>query len=689
MAAVAVLGFALDDQRGAPTAVVDSQLDIVSKLASSIQGSTRNSVDELNRMVAARSAESTPAADTDLLTRVVGDATIWSGAAVVEITSRRPLAAVGAGLPFDLLPPVLPLDTTFAITTADGPTLFRSTDLDASRILLAAQPLTMRNLRLNPDARQGIFVLTSDGKSPLMQGVSAVDPVHLPVIFRGLVESGSRQSRQVTVTEWPDQQLVVSSAPLGDTGVTVASVVIADVTDGTSTSRGLLLGCTLLAMTVPTFLLMRVSLVRPVRALLKQGKADACGAVTARRQPLRVAEAYRIARALALASGTSLRALPRAWWRPTVLQGLTAAVVVALLWPAVAAATALTATDPSVPDQVIRDEESRVEAASSALGNVLDGGLQTVSRVSRSVGAPDSAGTTALLERELTGEGRFRGLYLVDPTGSVVNSAGRKALRTSRPLPGEIGIELDTSVSRLPVVYAFRVGEKGFSVVGEFDVDYLLGMMRQVEGRVRVVDGELRTILDSEGFRAFQTLQSTAAAQVAIEVLPGGTVGRAETSEGVPTLIAAASLTTPATVAHLEWAVVIEQDLAGLRLPELVERRWTLLIAGAAVGIVLLTAAWQFYIFVRPLQRLAGAADKISEGSFELPIPPQRHDDIGAVAMCLEICRQVRHTGSARFGGAIRLRGSEGNFTAVLPRTPPQPPADRAGPSSYDRAERG
>ncbi|MEK8108259.1 hypothetical protein NKG94_31305 [Micromonospora sp. M12] len=45
----------------------------------------------------------------------------------------------------------------------------------------------------------------------------------------------------------------------------------------------------------------------------------------------------------------------------------------------------------------------------------------------------------------------------------------------------------------------------------------------------------------------------------------------------------------PATVAHLEWAVVLEQDVAGLRLPAMVERRWTLLVAGAVVGIALLT----------------------------------------------------------------------------------------------------
>ncbi|MEK8108260.1 hypothetical protein NKG94_31310 [Micromonospora sp. M12] len=58
----------------------------------------------------------------------------------------------------------------------------------------------------------------------------------------------------------------------------------------------------------------------------------------------------------------------------------------------------------------------------------------------------------------------------------------------------------------------------------------------------------------------------------------------------------------------------------------------------------------------------------MSDGTVELPVPPQRHDDIGAIAMCLEICRQVRHTGSARFGGALRMRGAGLDRTTVLGR---------------------
>ncbi|HEX2774288.1 MAG TPA: HAMP domain-containing protein [Micromonosporaceae bacterium] len=684
LGAAIVLGFALNHQRGVPPAVVESQQDNVSKVASSIQLTAQNSIEDLDRLIATRSP-STP--DPELLKQVVADGKTWSGAAVVETPSRRPLATHGTGLPIELLPPTLAVDHAVPITTADGPFLVHGTALDSSRTLLAMHRVTMNDLRLNPEARQGVFVITPDGKNTLLQGVNAVDQVHLPVVFQRVAQSASSEGYPVRVTEWPDKQLVVASAPVGETGAKVTSLIVAEVAGGTSTKQGFLLGLTLLATAVPSFLLMRAALVRPVRTLLRQAKADACGDRRIKRPRLRVGEAHRIARALALTSGgPESPSPPRRRWRPTVMHALAAATVLALLWPAAALATTLRAPAPPLPDQLVRDEESRAEAASNLLGNALNNGLQTVIRISEAE-VTDPAHVTPVLERELADKRRFRGLYLVDPSGSVVSSAGREPLR-SEPLHGEAGIDLDDKSARVPVVYAFRVAANGFAVVGEYDIDYLLEIMREVDGHARVVDKDLRTVFDSEGFRAFQELQGSAR-EAAREALQGGAVGRAETSNGSPALIAAASLAKPNTVTSLKWSVVVEQDLASLRVPESDGRRWTLLVAGAAVGAVVLTQVWQYCIFARPLRRLAKAADEISNGSVEAPIPPQRHDDIGALAMCLEICRQVQHAGSTRLGGATRMRGTEEDRTAVLTHVPQQPAVDRAAQSPGDRAEGG
>ncbi|MGS2618751.1 HAMP domain-containing protein [Micromonospora sp. LZ34] len=685
LAAAIVLGFALNHQRGVPPAVVDSQRDNVSKVATSTRLTIQHSVEELDQQVSTR-APGTP--DPELLKRVVGDGATWNGATIMETTTRRPLATLGPEVPLDQLPPTLPANV-FPVTTEDGPALVRNIALDGSRTLLAMQPLNMDELRLNPKARQGVFVITPDGKSTLMQGVSAVDEVHLPVVFRGLAQSESSEGHPIRVTEWPDRQLVVSSAPVGNTGVTLATLIVAEETGGTSTVRGLLLGLTLLALAVPSFLLMRLALVRPVRSVLDQAKANASGAAPKKRHPLRIAEAHRIAQALATTSGEpSSASAPRTrwrWrWRPTVTQGLAVATVAALLWPAAAVATTIGAPKPSIPEQLVKDEESRAEAASTLMGRALNNGLQTVIRISQAAEAGDPAQMTPLLKQELADKQRFRTLYVMDSNGSVISSAGREPLRKER-LRGESGIDLDDKTARVPVVYAFRVGANGVATVGEYDIDYLLEMLREVDGQARVVDEDLRTVFDSEGFRAFEELEGSARGAAA-EALNGGTVGRAEKPGGGAALIAASGLNKPNTVAPLKWSLVVEQDLAGLRLPQSDGRRWTLLVAGAATGVVLLTQVWQYYVFARPLRRLATEADKIRDGSVEEPIPPQRHDDIGELAMCLEICRQARHTGSARLGGVTRIRGTEDDPTAVLPEIPPRADAERVAPPTVYRA---
>jgi hypothetical protein len=158
-------------------------------------------------------------------------------------------------------------------------------------------------------------------------------------------------------------------------------------------------------------------------------------------------------------------------------------------------------------------------------------------------------------------------------------------------------------------------------------------VLRAVDGRVRIVDEDLRTVFGSEG-SAFQELEVPHVLRLRAHQ---GNVGMAKTPEGVA-LIAVAGLNKPNTVAPLKWSLVVEQDLAGLRLPEAmggVGLCWSL----ALTGMVLLTPA---VAILRLLAATASARRRASISSSVGPISPQRHLTSG-MAMCLEICRQVRH----------------------------------------------
>lgn len=669
IAVATVLGFAVFDRDNVPTAVRESQQDLMRKVARSLALSVTGAGDAFDR-VAAGVRGGTPATAATLAP-LTGEDGAWAGAAVLQPSTRQTLATSAQAVPLNLLPPGPPADGDVAVMTPDGPAIIRATTIGPDLMLVGLQPLHLRSLRLNPDARQGIYVLTGDGQNYLVQGVDAVPAVHRPEIFRGVPGLQSSRSETLRVREWAGHDLVLSAAPVADSGFVVASVIRAEITDGTSLWHGALLALAVALTAMIAYAMMRAALVTPLQRLLNQAKRDACGAVPDRRPNLRIVEAYRIADALAVSR--ELRVHGRRW-RPAVTHLLSVAAVVALLGASVAVGFALTRPVAELPVQLSRDEESRVEAVSTTLGNALDTGLRTVTNLVGALGTATGGTVEAALNEALDGNHRLRGLYLVEPDGTVSTSTGRPSLRSVQPVPGQSGVVLDRAVERLPVAYAYHQRTDGRAIVAEYDVDYLLRLVRGMQGRVVVVDPDLRTVLDSEGYQAFQPLRDRTARDAAVAALTGETVSRVKNADGQPALVAGTAVGHP-TVAHLEWVVVVNRNAQTLQLPGMLERRWALLMAAATIAVLVVTLVWQHFIFVGPLRRLAAAAGRIRAGDFDQPVTPQRHDDIGAIAMCLEICRQVRHTGSARFGGAVRLRGSAADFTAVLPS--PAIPAQR------------
>jgi hypothetical protein len=100
-------------------------------------------------------------------------------------------------------------------------------------------------------------------------------------------------------------------------------------------------------------------------------------------------------------------------------------------------------------------------------------------------------------------------------------------------------------------------------------------------------------------------------------------------------------------------------------------------ICGVFLAVLLL--GWLHLVVVRPLRALADAADRMAAGDLNTVISPARHDEIGAVGVCLDVCRQAAAYGHQRLAGAERLRGT-GSHTLVLPlAVPSQRSGDRTG----------
>jgi HAMP domain-containing protein len=669
-AVVVALVFVMYGQPAVPPAVLQSQQSLVSEFAEAVNASYRIDLEEIEADILSDGHD-----DAKLLAKVVSSDGPWSGAVILN--AGVPADPPGRGFPV----PVesrLPDRPTTALITPDGPALMLSIAVDEARTLVALQPITMRNLRLNPDARHGVYMLGPSGDTTLLQGMNAVGDEVLATMAAPLI-GATRSSASAYAADHADtaagRELVLASAPIGSTGLVVMSLLTAEATEGASLRLGLILSGSMLLAAGLTATLLYLSQVRPVRRLVLRAISEACDDPAGRRLAFGNAETVGIARALAVSSNSSLRARR---WRPSTSLGLVTAAAVSLSWSVGVAVVVYPLSDAPVPNQLLIDQENQVESLSASLGRTLDEGLTTIGRLLPGKSTPHDQ-IAGMFRRHLQDDGRFRAIYQIDALGRPVVTAGRQPLRAHQPVPGELGIVLASLNDRIPVIYAYWQAADGSAVVGEFDLENLLGIVRRADGNAHVVDAEMRTILDSQGYVAFEPMRGSGLQDAAVRSLPGGTVGSMHDDGGGRTvLIASSAMTVPASVAHLEWTVVLDRDASTLQLPQMLDRRWSLLTAGLVAGVTVLTVAWQHFIFVRPLRRLARAADQISSGVFDFPVSPQRHDEIGSVAVCLEICRQVRHTGSARFGGAVRLRGSEDDFTAVLakivdPQDQPKP----------------
>jgi hypothetical protein len=379
--------------------------------------------------------------------------------------------------------------------------------------------------------------------------------------------------------------------------------------------------------------------------------------------------------------------------RPSSARGLSAGVAVAVVsagvlgWSATVAAT-LGQEEVPVPASVVTVARTQVGNTAEVLRRSLNDGVADLRAVAALAAGKQTGALRPALERLATTQGRYRGVYVVDGDGSVTVSAGRAPLRPTAPAPKTEGVTQQNTSGRVPILFAHTPMPGGQTLVGEFDIDHLARLLDRAPGRVRVVDKGSRTLVANHGYRAFEPLADAGLRRGAAASLAGNSVAEVTRVGGERAVLIARPLGGRGAAKSLGWAVVAQQPVDTLSLPGNEVRRDALLVALIGVVLALLLFGWHHFVVIRPLRRVAAAADALLDGDTRTVVYPQRQDEIGTIACCLEICRQALVDGAGRLGEARRPAGAATDPTVLMSRIVVGPEPDSIGSQTGRRGSR-
>lgn len=673
LAALCVPLFGQLGGRRVAQAVVDSQQQLVATMAREVNASANRSVDVLTD-AADRYAED-PGRDAKKLLDALNDGgSRWRGTAVVDGSTRQLIAAQGEPVPVERMPPDVSRVTSIPLMNDGDARLLMAVPLTDGRLLVGAAVVRVRELRLSPDSRQTVLLATTSQEMTHVQGIKLTADDQVVALVRQAV-ADTAHTRVTSVTGPASGSSldgatapVVSASAIGSLDLSVVSLVHAPVIDGGSRWQGMLPAVGLLVVAGLALLLVRRGLIRPVRELLRYAKAVASGGPNPPSRLPGTDEARRIMNALNRVHGrlTGLPGKRRKHRRGASATMAALAAAMTIVGWSVGVMWAFGEGASELPQQVVDDTQNQVNATAGTVSESLDGGLTQLVLTAARHRSADPGRLRGVVERLAEREKRFSGVYVVDGAGNFVVGAGREPLRAAGRLPGASGIRLAGVAGRVPVIYAYTTLSDRHFLVAEFDIQYLTSLLRRVDGRVRVVDPDLRTILDTGGYLAFQRLSADALRHAASAGLAGRPSAEVITVDGSPALVVGAGMGVHRTTAHLEWSVVVERSVHSFRLGvnERMRRAWLVAILGTCIALTLF--GWHYFLHLRPLRKLAQVAERLAAGDTSAVLYPHRPDEVGALAVCLEICRQVEVNGEERLAGAVRLRGADGAQTVVM-----------------------
>ncbi|MEC3977581.1 HAMP domain-containing protein [Amycolatopsis sp. H20-H5] len=670
-----------------PNEVTDGQQHATASLAVALGTSATSAADDL-RVAVSSGVFDEPDTNT-VLTRLSQTYPGWRGITVLDAGSQKALGTHGEPVPTESLRGVPVSGVTVRPVVRSGGTALILTTIPlpgtrTGQLLVVSSTLRDSSAELDKDAHQSIRLVAADGTVVDEHGpdVPKNDNVTNGLIDQAATAAAAGQSGVLTgaaATQAdpgkPAQQLapVVSYAPVstdgidGSLGLSVVSASRVPVQPIPARWPGLIPAGALLVLAFGGFFVLRRVVVAPIRRLRSDALAVASGDLTRPVHQSRVREVNRLTNAVELYRTRLRRAKHPAKSAKAVISAQLVVTLVALCllgWSAAVAAT-IGRQHAEVSPTMVSEHGLRVSRSADTLRRSLTEGLSDLQAIARLGAGKTTDQVRPMLDELASSESRFRSVYLADAGGQVVLISGREALRDGGALPEGEGLHQHNTSGRVPVVYAYtHLGDTGKVLVGEFDVPRMAALLQPAGGRMRVVDEGSRTIADTEGYLAFEELTDATLRK---------NVSAARTSQGArettdSALVAAQGLATKGSASTLHWVVVAEQPVGSLGVSDNTVRDGARVAALLTAVVALMLFGWHLLTVLRPLRRVADAAVGLAEGDTTSVVYPQRQDEIGTIASCVEICRQALAEGTGRLGQARRPAGAATDPTELLQR---------------------
>lgn len=668
-------------------------------LAQSVATSATAAAGDLQ--VASGSGVFDTADDTALLTRLGETYDDWRGVVVYDLASQKVLATRGEPVPVETLRgvPVANLTVRPVARPGDTPLVLTALPLTGARagkLLVVSTALRSSAGDLDKDAQQQVRLVTADGAVLHTNGsdIAATDRPAQDLLARAATAAAAGQSGVLTgdavAEKGKERAPVVSYASVspagigGSLGLSVVSFSRFPVEAVPVRWPGLIPAAALLALAVAGFVLLRRTIVAPIRRLRTDALAVAAGVLAKPVRQSRIREVNRVTAAVERFRSKLGRRKPAPRLKPFLSAQLVLVLVaLALLgWSGAVAAT-LGRQHAEVSPTMLSEHGVRVTRSADTLRRSLAEGLTDLQSVARLGKGKEPDQLRGMLDRLAGTESRFRSVYVADADGAVRLLAGRESLRDPGKLPEGEGLRQHNTSGRVPVVYAFTpLPDSKNVLVGEFDVPRMAELLGSAGGRVRVVDEGKRTIADTEGYLAFSALTDP----VLIKNVDAAQSGKDARETTPASLVAAQRLADKGNAAALKWVVVAEQPIGSLGVADNTVRSGARVAALLTAVVALMLFAWHFLVVIRPLRRVGEEARRIAGGDTGAVVYPQRQDEIGTIASCVEICRQALTEGRDRLGEARRPAGAATDETELLQKIVDEPaPRRRREPEAPRR----